>query len=266
MIGQIADRASTTCADFEALLAAYRKNGYVVARNMISDAAIDLMKDDLARILSLDIFYEFNRRTVFRRQDDHIHYLERIDPITDISPEFMAVAESPKVTSFAAACMNSKSVHLLKDKIILKKPGQHGYPLHQDYSWWHQYAANSICTAVVPLDDVTKENGGIEFYSGLHDRVFLPEGEYRELTEEEESLLDGAESEVVEMSPGDVLFFHPLTPHCSGPNLSKGPRRLFYPTFTMNADSETYWGHYKEHWRRAEEGMSSHLRSVMTFW
>lgn len=62
----------------------YEERGYVKIPSLLDGDEVRRLRKEIDRILNLDIFYEFNWRTVFRRQDGHVIYLERIDPITDI--------------------------------------------------------------------------------------------------------------------------------------------------------------------------------------
>jgi 2-aminoethylphosphonate dioxygenase len=242
----------------------YKAKGYLRVRGLFGEADVQAWQDEADRLLDLgEVIHEFNWRTVFRKERGH-WWLEKFDPVTDVSPVFDGLAQDERVLDVAhRALATNKDIGLVKDKLIFKHAGQNGYPVHQDYSWWHAYGADDICTIVVAIDEATEDNGAIEFVAGCHHRPLLSDG-YRALSEQELAVLDGHESEVVELAPGDLLVFHSLTPHWSGPNLSIGTRRLFYPTYVAGAKEGAHAQHAERQRRHLAEQMQPELRDRMT--
>lgn len=218
----------------------YDRSGVVVIRelvpmNLLYEAAYEIEK------LHKEAFaYPDNRDIYWRVQRDK-KFLEKYEPVICYSSALKRISSNQDITKIIKCLLNDPDLpFLLKDKFIYKAPGQDGYPLHQDYNWWHNYPANDICTAVIPFDGIDDNNGGIEFYLGCHKDCFLPQGENRPLSDEETSRLNNFESVVFEMNPGDILVFHSLTPHHSCRNMSGNWRRQFYPTYCSSRVGDVY--------------------------
>jgi len=97
----------------------------------------------------------------------------------------------------------------------------------------------------IALDESTKENGCLQFLKGSH----LREEEFAHLKAHEPTdLSNHPDLFAAEMSPGDILFFNPMTIHWSGPNHAGTTRRGFNCFYTG-----TYWKHKgsKEEWKAA---------------
>lgn len=242
----------------------YKAKGYVRIQGLFSEADVSEWRAEADRLLNLsDVIHEFNWRTVFRKELGH-WWLEKFDPVTDISPLFAALAFDDRVIGVARrALATDDEVRLVKDKLIFKHPGQGGYPPHQDYSWWHAYEPDAICTVAIALDQATEDNGAIEFVEGAHRRPIIRDG-YRALNDYELASLETYPSEVVLLEPGDMVLFHSLTPHWSGRNFSEASRRLFYPTYIAGADENAHRDHAHRQRRHLAEQMQEELRDRMT--
>jgi ectoine hydroxylase-related dioxygenase (phytanoyl-CoA dioxygenase family) len=218
----------------------YDRDGVVVVSDIIPlDLVLRAIEESnkLYRIAGL----EPNVKEVFWRLQGSKKYLEKFEQVIYRSTSFSEIAYYPKLMELIKVLLNdSGQPSLFKDKLIYKAPGQDGYPLHQDFNWWHGYSAEDICTAVIPFDDISERNGGIEFFLGCHKECFLPEGENRALSEEEEKKLDEYESIIISMKPGDVLIFHSLAPHFSSRNMSDTWRRQLYPTYCSSKIGDVY--------------------------
>lgn len=217
----------------------YLSNGVVVARDILPDQLINEAGRLAKELFEKADHKKFEKSTFWKKQNDR-YFLEKYEPIIDRSEVFQSLYRHESVISIVGALLNDKSPHLMKDKLIYKSPGQDGYPLHQDYNWWHAYPPNELCTAVIPLEASGQDNGGIEFFLGCHDEVFLPEGENRPFNHVEKSKLIDKDSIIYDLQPGDLLVFHSLTPHFSGRNMSSYSRTQFYPTYCSSRVGDVY--------------------------
>jgi ectoine hydroxylase-related dioxygenase (phytanoyl-CoA dioxygenase family) len=66
--------------------------------------------------------------------------------------------------------------------------------------------------------------------------------------------LAGAREIELQLDPGALILFHPLTPHRSGPNLTQTTRRLIYFTYITERLAWLRDDYYR---RRSEELLSS---------
>ncbi len=230
---------STADSDFESLKS-YFEYGVTISKgllpkNLVNEAA------ELSNKLIEQAKFDPDSENAFWRIQGQAKYLEKIEPVVDLSEVLKSIIFHPRIIDLASSVLrDEKEPYLFKDKLIFKAPGQDGYPLHQDFNWWHSYPADAICTVVIPLDKVNEMNGGIEFFLGCHSDPFLPKGENRELNSDEEQLVDGFDSKIFALEPGDVLVFHSLTPHCSYRNMSNAWRRQLYPTYNNSSIGDRY--------------------------
>ncbi|MEM7134484.1 MAG: phytanoyl-CoA dioxygenase family protein [Chloroflexota bacterium] len=111
----------------------------------------------------------------------------------------------------------------------LYKPAHHGGPIfwHQDNAYWQCRPAN-IVSCWLTLDDVTLENGAMQFVPGSHLRPMN-----HERAEGSDILLDmggetnDVQSVVVELPAGGASLHHCQTLHRTAPNTTNRQRRAF---------------------------------------
>lgn len=232
--------------DTEEHVSRYRRDGYLVLRGVFTGDEAATWSQECDRLLALDLVTPDNIRTPFRKNSGG--YPERIDPVVDLSPLFARLVEDERITGVVRALFGDAPL-LFKDKLIFKLPGVDGYTLHQDQAWWQLCPADDILSVSVAIDGASPSNGTIELFPGYQDRLLTPEGELRNLSNDEVALVDPKKGELMDTRPGDVVIFHSLTPHQSGPNTSDQPRRSLYLSYAAarNGDlRETYYDHYKE--------------------
>ncbi|MDJ0839033.1 MAG: phytanoyl-CoA dioxygenase family protein [Acidobacteriota bacterium] len=223
-------------------IAEYEREGFLVVRELFSDDLIDRVIEDAERLAAdTNIIKEGNLRC---RRRPHLRtgefLLDALEPITDLAPAIKEVAEHPGMLDVLTSLLG-EPVCLLKDKLIYKPASTHGLPLHQDYISWPDFP--KTCTLVLVAVDLSiRENGCIEVFPGAHKAGYLSprDGRFHSL---DAAKLDGLPSQLVELYPGDAIFFHCLLPHRSGPNLSDEARRHLY--FGYNALSDG--GDQREH-------------------
>lgn len=166
---------------------------------------------------------------------------DRLDPVIDVSPMFAEVARDSRLASLVGKAIGGEP-QLMKDKFIAKPPGAVGYAAHQDAAYWPGLGVDPdrFLTAIIFLDDATREKGAIECVSGLH----------RKLLTDPNSIADPDEAALgpftmIEAKSGDLLLLHSLTPHRSGTNRSSGMRRALLLTYGVDPRPDLY-GVYKQ--------------------
>lgn len=167
---------------------------------------------------------------------------DRLDPVIDLSPVLRELATGPRIVSVVGELLGEEPV-LFKDKIIFKPPGMQGYKAHQDYAYWHWLPAppEALLTVLVAFDRATPDNGAVEFFPGLHDRLLTPAGVPADV-DDADLTTDGW---LAETEPGDVVVFHSLTPHRSGHNRTDSMRRQFYLSYCSAAYGDLYQAYYE---------------------
>lgn len=135
----------------------------------------------------------------------------------------------------AVAQLMAEPVVLLKDKINFKQPGGEGFAPHQDaQAGWDQFGHSTHLSVAVAIDQCTAENGALEFVRGRHQEGLLgPLG--AQLPPE---FVSTASWELIDASPGSVIFFDSFSPHRSAPNRSPNQRRLIYVTYSLAREGD----------------------------
>ena len=122
-------------------------------------------------------------------------------------------------------------VYHYHSKMILKDAKVGGaWAWHQDYGYWYQNGLlfPNLCSVMIAVDKATEENGCLQVLKGSHKMGRINHilsgdqaGADLEYVEEAKKQLETIQCE---MNPGDALFFHPNTLHCSASNLSDKAR------------------------------------------
>lgn len=153
--------------------------------------------------------------------------------------------ESP-LAATAAALLDSRQLNLFEDLLIYKSAGaEQPTPWHQDQPQWplsgKQMASGWFC-----LDPVTKDTGSLRFALGTHNgplyRPVVPPDREADVAADARHFDGGAlpdvEAEpsrfavrVFDVSPGDVVFFHPRVLHAALGSAPCYPRRTFSVRF-----------------------------------
>jgi hypothetical protein len=129
---------------------------------------------------------------------------------------------------------------LYKEKVNYKQPGGAGFAAHQDATAYAFIERHVTC--MVAVDEMTRENGCLEF-SPFAGRALLPENG--------EGCVDTVvaaklEWRPVEVGAGGVVFFTSYVPHRSGPNRTARPRRALYLTYNAAAEGDRRAAYYAE--------------------
>ena len=117
---------------------------------------------------------------------------------------------------------------LFKEKLFYKQPGGGGYKPHQDAPVWRIFGQNYHINVVIPIDDYSIDNGGLEIAPGEHRNGLLEMDKTRVLLKQ---ITEEMEWIHVNLTKGDLLFFGSYLPHRSSRNQSNASRRSLYVTY-----------------------------------
>ncbi|WP_158606419.1 phytanoyl-CoA dioxygenase family protein [Paenibacillus ginsengarvi] len=226
-------------------LDAFKQNGYLVLRGVFSREETLLWKAETNRLLHLDerIINPLNVRVGFRKNGD-LSTIEKFDPLVDISPVFDELAKDERILTPLRDIYLDEPL-LFKDKLIFKLPGVSGYTMHQDAAFWQGFPFEGLISVMVAVDGASRANGGLELFPGYHDRFRSTPGELRNFNAEEIAQIDLTTGNLVETEPGDLILFHSLTPHRSGPNTADYSRTQLYLTYSPSRNGQLYKAHYQ---------------------
>lgn len=123
-------------------------------------------------------------------------------------------------------------------KLVCKPPGAPGrFDWHQDYGYWYYEGCllPEMITVTVTLDGMDKANGAMEVIEGSHryGRIDIKAIGAASGTDPDRLALvmERCERIVLELEPGDGIFFDGLTLHASGPNESQRSRTLLHVSY-----------------------------------
>lgn len=204
-------------------LAAYVTDGYLIKRGLFTDEEIKLLRDtavcdhalDAAATALDDGAGNRVRLSLWNHPGDGIYGM---------------VARSSRMVDAVEDLLGGEVYHY-HSKMILKDARTGGaWAWHQDYGYWYQNGLlfPDLCSVMIAVDAATRENGCLQLLKGSHrmgriNHVLTGEqaGADRERVDEACRRLELVHAE---MEPGDAVFFHANTLHCSGPNHSEFPR------------------------------------------
>lgn len=215
--------------------AAYASGGYLVVRGLFGAGAVAAMRAEADRLLDLVVDASLRTGEVSPRLDvcrrgDRVS-VRKIQPLTDISPVFAAIAADPRLTGVLAELLSDRPV-LIEEKLNYKQlidaplPCERAgdsFDYHHDHAYFAQqgYPAETLTVGIM-VDANTVENGALRVLPGSQRREWrLHEGN---------PLLDEAVDETAAVDvvgePGDAVVFTSRLVHASPDNRTEAPRRL----------------------------------------
>jgi len=224
----------------------YQNLGFIVVRGLFAQACQSEWITECDRLSGILATADANNPRFSGRAHLNLgHIFDRIDPVIDISPVFHRIANDAGLTEACGKLLGEPAA-LFKDKLIAKPPGTFGYLIHQDYPYWENLGipADLMLTAWVAIDRADEENGALELFPGLH-HARIP-GTPDAPMDVDERLVDTTLGVIIDMEPGDVLFFHSMAPHRSSPNRSTRHRRSLLLTFVPQRFGHLYEQYYRK--------------------
>jgi ectoine hydroxylase len=204
-------------------LAAYVADGYLIKRGLFTGQEIKLLRDTAVSDHALD--------AAATALDDGAGNRVRLSlwnhPGDGI---YGMVARSSRMVDAVEDLLGGEVYHY-HSKMILKDARTGGaWAWHQDYGYWYQNGLlfPDLCSVMIAVDAATRENGCLQLLKGSHRMGRINHGLTGEQAGADRERVDEAcrrlELVHAEMEPGDAVFFHANTLHCSGPNHSEFPR------------------------------------------
>jgi ectoine hydroxylase len=204
-------------------LAAYERDGYVLAPALFAADEIDLLNRAAREDRELD-------RRSFGRADGEggvVRLSLWNHPGEGIYGMF---ARCERVVRRCEQLLGGEVYHY-HSKMILKDAKVGGaWAWHQDYGYWYQNGVlfPLLTSVFIAVDPCTRANGCLQVLKGSHlaGRIHhvLTGDQAGADAERVAELVKRLELVYVTMNPGDVLFFHPNTLHRSDQNTSENPR------------------------------------------
>lgn len=223
----------------------YKRQGVGLIRGLLDQTEVDSLLDEANRLWeSQQNLSAFNIRVGLRKNIDGEDILERLDPVADISPLFAALNQDQRIIQLAEAALG-EAVIPMKEKLIYKWPGTSGYGAHRDEGYFASSGATGreMVSFSIALDHANAKNGAIMLYPALRlTDLPSPHDEPRDI---DVGSLKNEPYYRPDLSPGDVLMFDGLVPHCSRVNTSTTRRRIYMITYVPARIADARENYYR---------------------
>ena len=230
--------------------AAFRADGYVVKRGMMLAEEMELA----AQVIAADPAIHGNRLKIADTEGGSTELALWNHPGDDV---FGMIARSERIAGGAERLLGGEVYHY-HSKLTMKRPGGGGrWEWHQDYGYWYQNGClfPDMLSVAIALEPATRENGCMQVLKGSHLMGRIEHGRAAGQTgadpERVEQAMKSMEVVHCEMAPGDTLFFHSNTLHCSAANLSAKSRNLLICCYNK-ASNNPYKPHHHPFYTRLE--------------
>ncbi len=178
------------------------------------------------RLLGSTVKWEWSEKLASFRSTEPVHHLD---------PRLAALVDDERLWGPCRGIIGHDELSLFSDKLNMKRPGGAPFPWHQEAPYWvfGTECVDMIVSALVYLDDATKENGCLWVIPRSHRHGTLEALEDRGVLGAlytDVASIDG-EAQPAELSAGSVLYFHHDLVHGSQSNRGRTNRRVFVAAY-----------------------------------
>jgi hypothetical protein len=214
-------------------IVSYRERGWILLDGLL-ELSPDALRDAVDEVATWGDEGEWMNHY---EMTDYGRQLARSENFTPFSPALFDLLRTGAVARVAGELLGEAAL-LYKEKINYKLIGGAGFSPHQDQPAYPY--VTSVLSVMIAVDDSTVENGCLFVATARHQEL-LAQDERGCLAPE---VVADLEWMPVELRAGQTLFFHSLTPHRSGPNLSTKNRRALYPTYNGISEGDLRDAYY----------------------
>lgn len=226
----------------------FKSKGFIVLKGLFDAAEVERLSSCFDTLQENPGGKELNGKYFETSPITGDNLLVRIENIIgDHNAELSEILLSAKATESLTQLFGEPPV-LFKDKINYKLPGCRSDLLHQDQAaGWGKYCSLFI-TMVVAVDENRSENAAMTILgTGEYDRTLT--GDEWQPMEETDSLYSlGEDYHILELDPGDAVFFDSFVPHGSPANTSDKTRRNVFLTFNGKSEGDARSQYYRDKW------------------
>jgi ectoine hydroxylase-related dioxygenase (phytanoyl-CoA dioxygenase family) len=201
----------------------FERDGYLIARSLLD-------REEAKGLLVIARSDAAIRQEAYAKKDASGGESRLVVRNTLDDSPYAAVVRSQRVAGNMQRLLGDEVYHW-HHKMMLKEPHIGGaWEWHQDYGYWYNDGClfPDMASCLIAVDRATRQNGCLQVIRGSHrlGRVdHLPVGGQTGADPERvAAALQRMERVYCELDPGDAIFFHSNTLHCSDPNRSPQPR------------------------------------------
>jgi phytanoyl-CoA hydroxylase len=231
----------------------YRRDGYVVARNLLGPRSVEACKQALSDLATgripareTSLMFETGFEDAADNPERRELFIRKYMDFTEDAPALKAAAMSRRLHLVLDQLLGQG--RLLFQEMALVKPPRIGSekPWHQDAAYFRLTDPALIAGVWIALDPALPMNGCMELVPGTHLEGGVPhvhENDFNRCR-----IVPGrvrvAQRVPIAMQPGDALIFHALLHHFTAPNRSDLKRRAiqfhYHQTGAVWGDVETH--------------------------
>ena len=209
----------------------YRRNGFVVIENLVSQAELSALQARLRDYTHGGRSPEHIRVQTEPRitrgelnVSDPGDGIRKIDGLVESDDLFQKLGRHPNIVSVLSRILGP-DIKMFRNAVLLKAPGVGSAKgMHQDSPYW-PIRPMELCSCWFAIDEATVENGCMGVIAGAHRDGALPHVHVTDDYVIPPEHYDAAANTLAPIPAGAGLFFHSLLPHATGPNRSDKWRR-----------------------------------------
>lgn len=217
----------------------YEENGFLVIKNLVSDADITRFRNQFERICRKEVKTEGMTlmRDVTIAKSDFVPSEMSVTKVQDFQEdeELFRYCTLPEILKYVE-CFTGPNIMAIHTMLINKPPDSGKkttrHPFHQDLYYFPIRPSNQIVAAWTAMEQVTRDNGCLSVLPGTHKGSLRPhaypqwEGGVNIMYYGIQDYDENSPRVHLLMEKGDTVFFHPLLIHGSGQNKTQGYRKV----------------------------------------
>lgn len=221
----------------------YFEDGFAVAEQFFDAKYVAQLNDAIAEVLDIpDI------TSVAELEPEDSSVARRIWSPTQRHAAFESTVADPRLLDVIEQLIGP-NILFHYSKLHMKAPHVgSAVEWHQDFSYY-PHTNTDLVTALIYLDDATKENACLQSFPGSHKLGLANhyiDGYFRGKVTGADAP-DPAQAVPIEAPAGSVVFIHCLLLHYSAPNRSDRIRRAFLPAYRAADSYPIYFGPHASH-------------------
>ncbi|XP_029901188.1 phytanoyl-CoA dioxygenase, peroxisomal [Myripristis murdjan] len=216
----------------------YEENGFIVVKNLVSDADIERFRSAFERICKQEVKIPglVVMRDVAIAKSEFVADQKAVSKLQDFQedPELFRYCALPQILEYVE-CITGPNIMAMHTMLINKPPDAgkktSRHPMHQDLHYFPFRPADRIVCAWTAMEAISRQNGCLVVLPGTHTGT-LKEHDYPTWEGGVNKMYHGVRDYDpqhprvhLEMAKGDTVFFHPLLIHGSGMNRTQGFRK-----------------------------------------
>ncbi|XP_045868483.1 phytanoyl-CoA dioxygenase, peroxisomal-like [Meles meles] len=216
----------------------YEENGFLVIKNLVSDADIERFRNEFERICKGEVKPKGVKimRDVTIAKSEFTPTEKMVSKIQDVQEdkELFRYCTLPEILKYVE-CFTGPDIVALHTMLINKPPDSDKktsrHPLHQDLYYVPIRPSNNIVGVWTAMEHIDRNNGCLCVLPGSHKGDLKPhaypkwEGGVNIMFYGIQDYDENCPRVHLVMEKGDTVFFHPLLIHGSGRNRTQGYRK-----------------------------------------